>query len=291
MDKTLADPRLTALEGTPASFTIGGYRPIPLGGGMTEQVLIGTTISTVVRSGKENKIYLDITVSLPTRTTISDCAILDTKTRRLITETTLDSRLQFAVAGEDSKMLRVSVSVQEMKPDTGEKKIEEAERCLKRAEFWRRTGHPGSALVYYEQLSQNYPDTIYAERAKERMSEMEKLLLSRTDLSDADRFLKERWIESKKQGGKPRKQPAKSEGKPPARVGQIFIIGNKKIPDETILEQVKLYPGMLLDYTDLRIAEQNLSRLKGLKSNPKVTVIDREGAGEFKDIEITVEEK
>ncbi len=288
-DKVLADPRLITLEGRPASFTIGGHRSIPLGGGMTEQVLIGTTINAVVRSGKGNKIYLDVTVSLPTQTTISDGAILETKTKRIISETTLDSCLQFAVAGEDSKLFRVSIGVQEMKSDTGEKKIEEAERCLRRAEFWRRTGHPGPALVYYEQLSQDYPDTIYAERAKERIIEMEKLLLSRTDLSDADRFLKERWIESKKQGGKPRKQPAKSEARPPARIWRIFIVGNQKISDEAILEQAKLYPGQLLSYPDLRIAEQNLSRLKGLKSKPKVTVIDHED--EFKDIHITVEEK
>jgi hypothetical protein len=39
----------------------------------------------------------------------------------------------------------------------------------------------------------------------------------------------------------------------------------------------------------VQIAEQNLSRLKGLKSKPKVTVID--GKGEYKDIEIRIEEK
>ncbi len=288
-DKVLADPRFIALEGTPASFALGSHRSIPLGGGMTERVLIGNTISAVVRSGKENKIYLDITVSVPTRTTISDCAILDTKTRRLITETTLDSRLQFAVAGEDSKMLKVSVSVQEMKPDTGEKKIAEAEKNLKMAEFWRRTGHPGSALCYYEELSQDYPGTIYAERAKERMIEMEKQLLNRKDLCEADRFIKERLIESKTQGDKPGKQSAKSDAKPPARIWRIFIVGNKKISDEAILEQVRLCPGQLLSYPDLRAAEKNLSRLKGFKSNPKVTVIDH--VDEFKDIRITVEEK
>jgi outer membrane protein insertion porin family len=79
--------------------------------------------------------------------------------------------------------------------------------------------------------------------------------------------------------------------KPPARVAQIFIIGNEKTPDATILEQVPFFPGQILSYPDLRIAEQNLSRLKGFKSSPKVTVLDREGDSEFKDIEITVEEK
>jgi hypothetical protein len=36
---------------------------------------------------------------------------------------------------------------------------------------------------------------------------------------------------------------------------------------------------MILKYSDLRSAEQNLSRLNGIKSKPKVIVIDREGAG------------
>ena len=81
------------------------------------------------------------------------------------------------------------------------------------------------------------------------------------------------------------------EEKPPARVGQIIIIGNEKTSDEAILGQLPFFPGQILNYPDLRIAEQNLSRLKGLKSNPKVTVIGREGDGEFRDIQITVEEK
>jgi outer membrane protein assembly factor BamA len=81
------------------------------------------------------------------------------------------------------------------------------------------------------------------------------------------------------------------EDKPPVRVGQIFIIGNAKTSDKAILELVPFFPGQILNYADLRIAEQNLSRLKGLKSKPKVTVIGREGDGEFRDIQITVEEK
>jgi outer membrane protein assembly factor BamA len=74
-------------------------------------------------------------------------------------------------------------------------------------------------------------------------------------------------------------------------VGQIFIIGNVKTRDDVILEQVPFFPGQILSYPDLRIAEKNLAHLKGLKSNPTVTVLDREGDGVFKDIRITVGEK
>lgn len=78
---------------------------------------------------------------------------------------------------------------------------------------------------------------------------------------------------------------------PPARVGQIFIIGNTRTRDEVILKQVPLFPGGILSFPDIDAAEQNLARLKGLKSKPTVRVLDREGQGVFKDIEITVEDK
>jgi len=83
----------------------------------------------------------------------------------------------------------------------------------------------------------------------------------------------------------------KSKEKPPARVGQIFITGNKIISDDIFLKALDLFPGQILTYPALQIAEKKLSRLKGLKSSPKVSVLDREGDGEFKDIQITVEEK
>src|SRR5262249_51923866 len=44
----------------------------------------------------------------------------------------------------------------------------------------------------------------------------------------------------------------------PARVGQIIIIGNKTTRQNVILRQVPLYPGQILTYPDLRIAENNL---------------------------------
>jgi hypothetical protein len=251
--KLVTEPRLQTLEGRPASFVIGGYRAIPLGGGNTEQVLIGTTIRTVIRSGKENKVHLDITVSQPTRTTISDAVTLETKTLRHITETALDSHLSFAVDGKDSTPLIVTVGVREVKSETGEKTIAEAEKYLRFAGFYRRTGYLDWARFYYELILRRYPDTVYAERAKKGLSELREIV----------------------------------------RVGQIVLIGNKKTSDATILGQVPLFPGQILTVPDFQIArqiaEQDLSRLKGLKSKPVVKVID--GHSEFKDIEIKVEEK
>lgn len=44
------------------------------------------------------------------------------------------------------------------------------------AEFYRRTGHPGSAYFYYELVRRRYPGTQYATRAQERMTALEKKL-------------------------------------------------------------------------------------------------------------------
>lgn len=290
--KLLAHPIIKTVGGAQAGFALGDSQKIQLGSGKTEEVNTGPGINVVIYPGKGDNIILDATVSRPLATVFRAEILLETRVSRRIIGTTLGSRCQFTVGdNEETTPWVVTISVLEVKHETGEKSIAKAEKLLKMAEFWRRKGYPGSAILYYEQLSQDFPDTIYAERAKERTIEMEKQLLMRTDLSETDRFVKKRLTESKRHREKPSKEPAKRKGKPPARIGQIFLIGNEKIADEVILEQVKLFPGQLLDYPDLDAVERKLSRIKGLKSNPKVTVIDRDGDSEFKDIQITVEEK
>lgn len=50
--------------------------------------------------------------------------------------------------------------------------IQQADRDFRIAEFYRRTGHPGSAFFYYELVRRRYPNTEYAEKAVARMSEI-----------------------------------------------------------------------------------------------------------------------
>ncbi|HTU22646.1 MAG TPA: outer membrane protein assembly factor BamA, partial [Gemmataceae bacterium] len=83
--------------------------------------------------------------------------------------------------------------------------------------------------------------------------------------------------------------------RPPARVGQIFIMGNTRTKDNVILRQVPLFPGQILTYPDLDIARANLTRLNIFTSGqdgpaPEIKVIDREGDSEFKDVQIEVNE-
>src|SRR5262249_7915992 len=82
----------------------------------------------------------------------------------------------------------------------------------------------------------------------------------------------------------------------PVRVGNIFIIGNERTRDNVILRQVPLFPGQVLTYPDLRVAERNLARLNIFASGqdgsgrPTVTIIDPDSDSEYKDIQINVQE-
>jgi outer membrane protein assembly factor BamD (BamD/ComL family) len=50
--------------------------------------------------------------------------------------------------------------------------IQQADRDFKIAEFYRRTGHPGSAYFYYELVIRRYPRTDYAAKAADRKAEL-----------------------------------------------------------------------------------------------------------------------
>src|SRR5262249_47054619 len=47
----------------------------------------------------------------------------------------------------------------------------------------------------------------------------------------------------------------------PSKVGQVFVVGNEVTKQNVILREVPLYPGQILTYPDVRVAERNLARL------------------------------
>jgi outer membrane protein assembly complex protein YaeT len=85
--------------------------------------------------------------------------------------------------------------------------------------------------------------------------------------------------------------------KPPAKVGSIIIVGNDVTRDNVILRQIPLYPGQILTYPDLRVAERQLAKLNIFETNaqtgvrPTVSVLDPESDTEFKDILVRVQEQ
>ncbi|NBS88592.1 outer membrane protein assembly factor BamD [bacterium] len=50
--------------------------------------------------------------------------------------------------------------------------FQQAEKDFKMAEFYKRTGHPGSAYFYYELVRRRYPNTKFAEESDKRMAEL-----------------------------------------------------------------------------------------------------------------------
>jgi RNA polymerase sigma factor (sigma-70 family) len=264
--KLLLQPSIRVLEGVAASFVSGGAQTVRLGGGTMEQVEVGSSVHVVIRADEGGKVRLDLMVcrpsnvihqpvQRPSQRSYEDAEIVETRTIRLLCSVKPGEPVTFHIGGKASLALEVTANVEEVKEVLDINTIAAAKKDLKRAESHQRSGQHDSALTCYERICQRYPDTIYAERAKERLAELKK-----------------------------------PKEKPPARVGQIFISGNKKLSDEGILRRVPLLPGQILSFPDLDIAERNLARLKGLKS-AQVSVIDRVGEGVYKDIQITVEEK
>ena len=50
--------------------------------------------------------------------------------------------------------------------------LQQADRDYKIGEFYRRTGHPGSAYFYYELVRRRYPNTDFAKKAEDQMREL-----------------------------------------------------------------------------------------------------------------------
>lgn len=71
-------------------------------------------------------------------------------------------------------------------------------------------------------------------------------------------------------------------------VGEVIIVGNTITQDRVIRQAVNLYPGQVLRYPDLALAEAGHLRNEQLGVRPTVTVI--ESNGPFKDILIKVQE-
>lgn len=84
--------------------------------------------------------------------------------------------------------------------------------------------------------------------------------------------------------------------RPPARVGEIKIIGNTVTRQDVILNQLEIFPGQILSYPDLRLSERNLARLNIFEGSaesgvrPTLTVLDPDSDSPVKDVMVTVQE-
>lgn len=153
-------------------------------------------------------------------------------------------------------------------PPITESRNEAAEREMAIAEFYLKAGHRMSAAFYYELVQKHHPDTSHAKKAMQFLQELRAGQL-----------------------------PPPHSPKTAARVGQIHIVGNKRVPDVVIREALELYPGQFLDYKQVIAAEERLRGLKDLvyvspivNIRPVVSVIESAGDSQYKDILVTVNE-
>jgi outer membrane protein insertion porin family len=65
---------------------------------------------------------------------------------------------------------------------------------------------------------------------------------------------------------------AKDTTPEPARVGNIYVIGNDRTREDVIRPQLRFYPGQILSYAELRVSEKNLKRLGIFENNPDTGV-------------------
>lgn len=63
---------------------------------------------------------------------------------------------------------------------------QQADRDFNIAEFYRRTGHPGSAYFYYEIVRRSYPNTEYARKAEANMNELRSKVEAEQRTASAD---------------------------------------------------------------------------------------------------------
>jgi outer membrane protein assembly factor BamA len=86
------------------------------------------------------------------------------------------------------------------------------------------------------------------------------------------------------------------EERPPARVGEVLIIGNEVTRDNVIRRHIPLLPGQILTYPDLRVAEANLARLNIFEYNPEagirptVTILNPDDDNPYKTVLVNVQE-
>jgi outer membrane protein insertion porin family len=86
------------------------------------------------------------------------------------------------------------------------------------------------------------------------------------------------------------------EEKPPAKVGQILIVGNTRTKQTVILDELTIFPGQVLSYPEIKASERALARRGIFKSSPDgsehptITVLDEDSDNPFKTVMVNVQE-
>ena len=99
---------------------------------------------------------------------------------------------------------------------------QQADKDFKIAEFYERTGHPGSAFFYFEMIKRRYPETGYADRATDRIAHLRKKHEQKEELEAKLSPFEKLWPQNLPSFGLPGMNPSERApgGRPlPAGVG------------------------------------------------------------------------
>ena len=101
-------------------------------------------------------------------------------------------------------------------------RYQQAEKDFRMAEYYERTGHPGSAVFYYELVRRRYAGTRYSELAGEKKEHLVALMKEGKPAPGRDPFavVQAKW---KEVFGAP--QPAKTGDEPPAELPKVQPAG------------------------------------------------------------------
>lgn len=261
--KVLAEPKLRTLDGKQGCMLVGGGEQLVKLHDKLISFAFGLKVRTAVASDSEGRLDIDMTVSRDSVNLMpgSRGGLVNEESARLLQEIELDKpiNLELKSKDKDASTIQVTATVSEV---TKGGTIASAEKDLKTAESYRRTGKRASALHMYGLILRRYPDTLYAKQAENMIAE----------LSDAK---------------KPTLPPLPKGG---YRVGDIRIINNTKTKDSVILENVHLYPGHSFTSADLRKAEEELPKRIKFAKPVKVSVGYSSGDGDYRLITVRVEE-
>ncbi len=111
-------------------------------------------------------------------------------------------------------------------------RYQQAEKDFRTAEYYERTGHPGSAVFYYELVKRRYAGTQYAESAAARQDVLRQLMAQGKDPRGYDPWVltQAKWADL----FGPKTAPAGSPGTPPRNLAnpdpQVVPVGGTSVP-------------------------------------------------------------
>jgi RNA polymerase sigma factor (sigma-70 family) len=256
--KVLGEPKVVTLEGHEAGIAMGGEHAVQLHR-KVDFVTSGLTVHTKVSSDTIGT-DIDMTVSRATATQVEGGVEVGSESVRLVREIKLNKPVTVDLKSKDKSepIIRVLATVSEVRT---EQSIQAAERDFKVAHFYRRNGRIDSALFVYELILRRYPDTLYAEQAKERIKELKK----------------ERSVSP----------PEKAE---PDRIGEIRIINKTKLEDKQILDKLGFHLGEVFTLQRLLKSEWKFLESGLFLNPPRILISCEETDSSFKNIIVRIEE-